>query len=317
VIGRHRHLIGLEGLSREEILQVLDLATSMKEVLSRPVKKVPSLRGKNVVNLFFETSTRTRSSFEIAAKVLSADSLNWTSAQSSTTKGETLLDTAKNLEAMRPDVLVVRHSASGAPNFLARNVSCAVVSAGDGAHEHPSQGLLDCFTLRERFGSLEGRTVAIVGDISHSRVARSDLHSLPKLGVKVRLCGPPTMIPQGIEQLGATVHHDLKTAVEGVDAVVMLRIQHERIGDPLIPNTREYSKFWGLKAKKAAEWLNPDAVILHPGPINRGVELSSDVADGPRSVILDQVQNGVAVRMAILYLLAGGAGEDRAEKVSA
>jgi aspartate carbamoyltransferase catalytic subunit len=317
VIGRHRHLIGLEGLSREEILQVLDLATSMKEVLTRPVKKVPSLRGKNVVNLFFETSTRTRSSFEIAAKVLSADCLNWTAAQSSTTKGETLLDTAKNLEAMRPDVLVVRHSASGAPNFLARHVGCSVVSAGDGAHEHPSQGLLDCFTLRERFGSLEGRTVAIVGDISHSRVARSDLHSLPKLGAKVRLCGPPTMIPLGVERLGATVHHDLRTAVEGVDAVVMLRIQHERIGDPLIPNTREYSKFWGLNAKKAAEWLPPGAVILHPGPINRGVELSSDVADGPRSVILDQVQNGVAVRMAILYLLAGGAGEDRAEKVSA
>jgi aspartate carbamoyltransferase catalytic subunit len=289
----------------------------MKEVLARPVKKVPSLRGKNVVNLFFETSTRTRSSFEIAAKVLSADSLNWTAAQSSTTKGETLLDTAKNLEAMRPDVLVVRHSASGAPNFLARHVDCSVVSAGDGAHEHPSQGLLDCFTLRERFGSLEGRTVAIVGDISHSRVARSDLHSLPKLGVKVRLCGPPTMIPLGVERLGATVHHDLRTAVEGVDAVVMLRIQHERIGDPLIPNTREYSKFWGLNARKAADWLKPDAVILHPGPINRGVELSSDVADGPRSVILDQVQNGVAVRMAILYLLAGGAGEDRAEKVSA
>lgn len=317
MIGRHRHLIGLEGLSRQEILQVLDLATSMKEVLSRPVKKVPSLRGKNVVNLFFETSTRTRSSFEIAAKVLSADSLNWTAAQSSTTKGETLLDTAKNLEAMRPDVLVVRHSASGAPNFLARHVGCAVVSAGDGAHEHPSQGLLDCFTLRERFGSLEGRTVAIVGDISHSRVARSDLHSLPKLGAKVRLCGPPTMIPQGVERLGATVEHDLRTAVDGADAVVMLRIQHERIGDPLIPNTREYSKYWGLNARKAADWLKPDAVILHPGPINRGVELSSDVADGPRSVILDQVQNGVAVRMAILYLLAGGAGEDRAEKVSA
>jgi aspartate carbamoyltransferase catalytic subunit len=317
MIGRHRHLIGLEPLSREEILQVLDLAISMKEVLSRPVKKVPSLRGKNVVNLFFETSTRTRSSFEIAAKVLSADSLNWTAAQSSTTKGETLLDTAKNLEAMRPDVLVVRHSASGAPNFLARHVSCSVVSAGDGAHEHPSQGLLDCFTLRERFGSLEGKTVAIVGDISHSRVARSDLHSLPKLGAKVRLCGPPTMIPLGVERLGATVHHDLRTALEGVDAVVMLRIQHERIGDPLIPNTREYSKYWGLNARKAADWLKPEAVILHPGPINRGVELSSDVADGPRSVILDQVQNGVAVRMAILYLLAGGAGEERAEKVSA
>ena len=316
MIGRHRHLIGLEPFSREEILEVLDLAISMKEVLSRPVKKVPSLRGKSVVNLFFETSTRTRSSFEIAAKVLSADALNWTAAQSSTTKGETLLDTARNLEAMRPDVLVVRHSASGAPSFLARNLGCSVVSAGDGAHEHPSQGLLDCFTLRERFGSLEGRTVAIVGDISHSRVARSDLHSLPKLGAKVRLCGPPTMIPQGVEEMGATVHHDLRSAVEGVDAVIMLRIQHERIGDPLIPNTREYSKYWGLNARKAAEWLKPETVILHPGPINRGVELSSDVADGPHSLILDQVQNGVAVRMAILYLLAGGAGEGaRAGKV--
>jgi aspartate carbamoyltransferase catalytic subunit len=315
VIGRHRHLIGLEGLDRAEILQVLDLAVSMKEVLSRPVKKVPSLRGKGIVNLFFETSTRTRSSFEIAAKTLSADALNWTSAQSSTTKGETLLDTAKNLEAMRPDVIVVRHSASGAPNFLARNVACAVVSAGDGAHEHPSQGLLDCFTLREKLGSLEGRTVAIVGDISHSRVARSDLHSLPKLGARVRVCGPPTMIPMGIEALGATVEHDLRRAVDGADAVVMLRIQHERIGDPLIPNTREYSKYWGLNARKAREWLKPDAVILHPGPINRGVELSSDVADGPHSLILEQVQNGVAVRMAILYLLAGGAGEgSRAEK---
>ena len=316
MIGRHRHLIGLEPFCREEILEVLDLAISMKEVLSRPVKKVPSLRGKSVVNLFFETSTRTRSSFEIAAKVLSADALNWTAAQSSTTKGETLLDTARNLEAMRPDVLVVRHSASGAPGFLARNLGCSVVSAGDGAHEHPSQGLLDCFTLRERFGSLEGRTVAIVGDISHSRVARSDLHSLPKLGAKVRLCGPPTMIPQGVEEMGATVHHDLRSAVEGVDAVIMLRIQHERIGDPLIPNTREYSKYWGLNARKAAEWLKPETVILHPGPINRGVELSSDVADGPNSLILDQVQNGVAVRMAILYLLAGGAGEGaRAGKV--
>ena len=306
MIGRHRHLIALEELSAAEITQVLDLAVSMKEVLSRPVKKVPSLRGKNVVNLFFETSTRTRSSFEIAAKVLSADALNWTAAQSSTTKGETLLDTAKNLEAMRPDVLVVRHAASGAPQFLARHVRCSVVSAGDGAHEHPSQGLLDCFTLRERFGSLEGKVVAIVGDISHSRVARSDLHSLPKLGAKVRLCGPPTMIPQGVERLGATVHHDLRQAVDGADAVIMLRIQHERIGDPLIPNTREYSKLWGLSARKATDWLKPGAVVLHPGPINRGVELAPEVADGPWSVILDQVQNGVAVRMAILYLLAGG-----------
>jgi aspartate carbamoyltransferase catalytic subunit len=317
VIGRQKHCIALEDFSREELLQVIDLAVSMKEVLLRPIKKVPSLRGKSVVNLFFEASTRTRSSFEIAAKVLSADALNWTSASSSVTKGETLVDTARNLEAMRPDVLVIRHSASGAPRLVAEHVACAVVSAGDGAHEHPSQGLLDCFTVRERLGTLEGKTLAIVGDISHSRVARSDLHAFPKLGARVRLCGPPTMIPAGVERLGCTVTHDLRAAVEGADAVIMLRIQHERIGDPLIPNTREYSKYWGLNARKAAEWLKPDAVILHPGPINRGVELSSDVADGPHSLILDQVQNGVAVRMAILYLLAGGAGEDRPERSNA
>jgi aspartate carbamoyltransferase catalytic subunit len=264
------------------------------------------------VNLFFEASTRTRSSFEIAAKVLSADALNWTSSSSSVTKGETLVDTARNLEAMRPDVLVIRHAAGGAPKLVADHVACSVVSAGDGAHEHPSQGLLDCFTLREKLGTLEGKTVAIVGDISHSRVARSDLFAMTKLGAKVRFCGPPTMIPAGAESLGATVHYGLRDAVEGADAVVMLRIQHERIGDPLIPNTREYSKLWGLNQKKAAEWLKPDCVILHPGPINRGVELSPEVADGPRSVILDQVQNGVAVRMAILYLLAGGSPPDGA-----
>jgi aspartate carbamoyltransferase catalytic subunit len=312
VIGRHKHCIALADYSREEILEVLDLAVSMKEVLQRPIKKVPSLRGKSVVNLFFEASTRTRSSFEIAAKVLSADALNWTSSASSVTKGETLVDTAKNLEAMRPDVLVIRHSASGAPQLVADRVGCAVVSAGDGAHEHPSQGLLDCFTLREKLGTLQGKTIAIVGDISHSRVARSDLHAFGKLGAKVRLCGPPTMIPLGVEALGATVHHDLRQAVEGADAVIMLRIQHERIGDPLIPGTREYSKLWGLNAKKAEEWLTPSCVILHPGPINRGVELSPEVADGPRSVILDQVQNGVAVRMAILYLLAGGGADPEA-----
>jgi aspartate carbamoyltransferase catalytic subunit len=222
------------------------------------------------------------------------------------TKGETLVDTARNLEAMRPDVLVIRHSAGGAPRLVSEHVACAVVSAGDGAHEHPSQGLLDCFTIREKLGSLEGKTLAIVGDISHSRVARSDLHAFTKLGTTVRLCGPPTMIPAGVEQMGCTVTHDLRTAVEGADAVVMLRIQHERIGDPLIPNTREYSRLWGLNAAKARDWLKPSTVILHPGPINRGVELSPDVADGPHSLILDQVQNGVAVRMAILYLLAGG-----------
>jgi aspartate carbamoyltransferase catalytic subunit len=306
VIGRQKHCIALEDFSREELLQVMDLAVSMKEVLLRPIKKVPSLRGKSVVNLFFEASTRTRSSFEIAAKVLSADALNWTSASSSVTKGETLVDTARNLEAMRPDVLVIRHSASGAPRLVSEHVACAVVSAGDGAHEHPSQGLLDCFTVRERLGTLEGKTLAIVGDISHSRVARSDLHAFPKLGARVRLCGPPTMIPAGVEGLGCTVTHDLRAAVEGADAVIMLRIQHERIGDPLIPNTREYSRLWGLNAAKARDWLKPSTVILHPGPINRGVELSPDVADGPHSLILDQVQNGVAVRMAILYLLAGG-----------
>ena len=306
MIGRHKHLTGLEALSREELLGVLQLATSMKEVLRRPIKKVPTLRGKAVVNLFFEASTRTRTSFETAAKILSADALNWTSSGSSVTKGETLVDTARNIEAMHPDVLVIRHPASGAPQLVSEHVSCAVISAGDGAHEHPSQGLLDCFTVRERLGTLEGKTLAIVGDISHSRVARSDLHAFPKLGAKVRLCGPPTMIPAGVEKMGCTVHHDLRTAVEGADAVIMLRIQHERIGDPLIPNTREYSRLWGLNAKKAADWLKPGALILHPGPINRGVELSPEVADGPFSVILDQVQNGVAVRMAILYLLAGG-----------
>jgi aspartate carbamoyltransferase catalytic subunit len=268
-----------------------------------------------VVNLFFESSTRTRSSFEIAAKVLSADALNWTASASSVSKGETLVDTVKNLEAMRPDVLVIRHSAGGAPRLVADRVGCAVISAGDGAHEHPSQGLLDCFTLRERLGPLDGRTVAIVGDITHSRVARSDLFALIRLGARVRLCGPPTMIPPGLEALGATVHHGLRQAVEGADAVIMLRIQHERIGDPLIPGTREYSRYWGLNARKAEEWLTPACLILHPGPINRGVELAPEVADGPRSVILDQVQNGVAVRMALLYLLAGGpelAGEAKA-----
>jgi aspartate carbamoyltransferase catalytic subunit len=321
VIGRHRHLLGLEPLSREELVQILSLATSMKEVLRRPIKKVPTLRGKAVVNLFFEASTRTRTSFETAAKILSADALNWTSATSSVTKGETLVDTALNIEAMHPDILVIRHPASGAPELVASKVSCSVVSAGDGAHEHPSQGLLDLYTLAERFtadagggatpdfGTFEGKTVAIVGDISHSRVARSNLHGLTKLGARVRLCGPPTMIPLGIEALGGTVHYRLRDAVEGADAVMMLRIQHERIGDPLIPGTREYSKLWGLNEKKVADWLTPACVILHPGPVNRGVELSPEVADGSRSVILEQVENGVAVRMAILYLLAGVAGE--------
>lgn len=320
MIGRHKHLLGLEPLSREEIHSILELATSMKEVLRRPIKKVPTLRGKSVVNLFFESSTRTRSSFETAAKILSADSLNWTSSGSSVSKGESLLDTVKNLDAMRPDVIVIRHSAAGAAQLVSENVKAAVANAGDGAHEHPTQALLDLYTMAEHFtalsgekdappdlGTLRGKTVAIVGDVSHSRVAMSNLHGLSKMGAKVRFCAPPTMLPMGIERLGASIHHRLRDAVEGVDAVVMLRIQHERIGDPLIPGTREYSKYWGLDEKKVAEWLEPSCVILHPGPVNRGVELSPEVADGARSVILDQVENGVAIRMAVLYLLAGGA----------
>jgi aspartate carbamoyltransferase catalytic subunit len=301
----HKHLLGIEGLSREAILAILDQASVFKEVLSRPIKKVPALRGKTVVNLFFESSTRTRSSFEIAAKVLSADAINWTASGSSVSKGESLLDTARNLEAMRPDLLIIRHASSGAPHLVASRVRCAVINAGDGAHEHPSQALLDAFTLREKLGELSGRTVAIVGDIAHSRVARSNILCLNALGAKVRVCGPPTLIPIGIEQLGCSVHHSLPSAVEGADAVMMLRIQMERSSEPLFPSTREYARLYGLGLKNV-ELLSKDAIILHPGPINRGVELAPEVADGPRSVILEQVQNGVAVRMALIYLLCGG-----------
>ncbi|AKU91024.1 aspartate carbamoyltransferase catalytic subunit [Vulgatibacter incomptus] len=300
-----KHLLGIEPLERAEIEEILGLAVSMKELLRQDLKKSPALRGKTVINCFFESSTRTRSSFEIAAKILSADAVNWSSSGSSVSKGESLIDTAKNLEAMRPDILVIRHAASGAPHLVASRVGCAVVNAGDGAHEHPSQALLDAFTLRERWGSLEGRTVAIVGDIRHSRVARSNIYCLRKLGARVRLCGPPTMIPIGIEALGCDTTFDLREAVTGADAVMMLRIQNERIAGSLFPSTREYSKLYGLSQAKTS-WLKDDALILHPGPINRGVELEPEVADGERSVILDQVENGVAVRMAILQLLAGG-----------
>ena len=300
-----KHVLGMEGLSREEILTILEHARAFKEVLNRPIKKVPALRGKTIINLFFESSTRTRSSFEIAAKILSADAINWTSSGSSVSKGETLVDTAKNLEAMRPDLLVIRHASSGAPHLVAKHVKCGVINAGDGAHEHPSQALLDAFTLTERLGDLAGRTIAIVGDITHSRVARSNLIGLKTLGAKVRLCGPPTMIPSGIEELGCTVHHKLADALDGADAVMMLRIQQERMQESLFPSTREYSKLFGLNLR-TAELLKPEAIILHPGPVNRGVELAPEVADGPRSVILDQVENGVAVRMALLYLLCGG-----------
>ena len=310
---RHRHVLGLETWTREDILQVLDLAETFLEVSRRPIKKVPTLRGRTVINLFLEPSTRTRTSFEIAAKRLSADAVNISGSTSSTVKGETLLDTAKNLQAMAPDVIVLRHSASGGPAQIARHVDAAVINAGDGLHEHPTQGLLDAATIRKhaRPGGrdLDGLTVAICGDIAHSRVARSDLYALNALGAKVRLCAPRTMLPVGIERLGATLYDRLEPALcdgGGADVVMMLRIQKERASGPgLFPNTREYSRYFGLGPRLAAR-LNERAFIMHPGPVNRGVELDPQVADGPRSVILDQVTYGVAVRMALLYLVGGG-----------
>jgi aspartate carbamoyltransferase catalytic subunit len=269
---------------------------------------VPTLRGRTVINLFLEASTRTRTSFEIAAKRLSADAVNLSGSASSTVKGETLLDTARNLQAMRPDVIVIRHAASGSPHFIARHVEAAVVNAGDGTHEHPTQALLDCATIRRHKGRIEGLTVAICGDIGHSRVARSDILALTRLGAYVRVAGPLTMIPVGIEQMGVTVCSRLEPALEGADVVMMLRIQRERLGSVLFPNPREYSRYFGLNPRNLA-LARPDAIVMHPGPINRGVELDPAVADGERAVILDQVTYGVAVRMAVLYLLGGVAEE--------
>jgi aspartate carbamoyltransferase catalytic subunit len=303
----HRHLLGIEPLSPGDIELVLDTAESLREVLDRPIKKVPTLRGKTVVNLFYESSTRTRSSFEMAERVLSADSLSIATATSSAQKGETLLDTAKNLEAMSPDMIIVRHAASGAPHFLARHCKAAIVNAGDGAHEHPTQALLDALTLRQRKGRIKGLRIAIVGDILHSRVARSNLWLLSKMGADVVLCGPPTLIPPGIEEM-AEVTYDIDAAVEGADAIMMLRIQMERMTGGFFPTTREFHIRFGLTEDRARR-ARKDVIILHPGPINRGVEIASEVADGPYSVILDQVTNGVAVRMAVLYLLLGGGGE--------
>lgn len=300
-----KHLLGLEDLRPDEILHILETARGFKQISERTIKKVPTLRGRTVVNLFFEPSTRTRMSFEIAAKRLSADLLNFAVATSSATKGETLVDTARNLEAMNVDIFVLRHASSGAAQHLSRNVRASVINAGDGSHEHPTQALLDLFTLQEQFGRLEGLKVAIVGDILHSRVARSNIFALTKLGAEVRLAGPPTLIPPDIEALGVTVYPELMDAIEGVDAVMMLRIQLERQKGGLFPSMREYALRYGLTADK----LNvtaPHAIVMHPGPVNRGIELAPDVADGPRSVILDQVANGVAVRMACLYLVAGG-----------
>jgi len=302
---QRRHVLGLADFRREELEFVIDTARSMEEVLSRDIKKVPALRGKTVVNLFFEPSTRTRTSFEIAGKRLSADVVNFSAASSSVTKGETLLDTARNIVAMKPDILVVRHSASGAPHFLARFVKCPVINAGDGANEHPSQALLDLYTILKVKGRIEGLKVAIIGDILHSRVARSNLYSLGKMGARVWLCGPPTLLPRAMERANAVVTHDLREAVRGADVVMMLRIQLERQKSPYFPSLREYSRMYGLN-RDVFSLAGEGAVIMHPGPINRGVELADDLADAGESVILTQVESGVAVRMALLYLLAGG-----------
>jgi aspartate carbamoyltransferase catalytic subunit len=303
----HRHLLGIEPLEPAEILTILDTADALREILDRPIKKVPALRGKTVVNLFYEPSTRTRSSFEIAERVLSADSLSIATAASSVTKGETLLDTARNLEAMNPDMVIMRHASSGAPHMLARHCRFSVVNAGDGAHEHPTQALLDALTMRQKKGRLKGLRVAIVGDILHSRVARSNLWLLSKLGASVVLAGPPTLIPPGLERM-AQVTHRIDEAVEGADVVMMLRIQLERMAGGFFPTTREYHRVFGLTAERLRR-AKKDVLVMHPGPMNRGVEIASEVADGPYSVILDQVTNGVAVRMAVLYLLLGGSAE--------
>ena len=301
---KRKDLLSMQGLEAGEIRDVLDTAESMKEIATREIKKVPTLRGKTVVNLFYEASTRTRTSFEIAGKWLSADVINFSASGSSADKGESLLDTAKNIEAMSPDVVVVRHRASGAPALLARNLRCAVVNAGDGAHEHPTQALLDLLTIREKKGHLEGLNVTIVGDVMHSRVARSDIHGMKTMGMTVTVAGPPTLIPPACPELGVKVSHRLDEAIAHADVIMMLRLQHERMQAGLIPSVREYSRVWGLGLDKL-EQCRPDVLIMHPGPVNRGVELSPEVADGPYSVILDQVTNGVAVRMAVLYLLAG------------
>lgn len=302
---RRRHVLGLADFRPEEIEFVVDTARSMEEVLTRDIKKVPALRGKTVVNLFFEASTRTRTSFEIAGKRLSADVVNFSSAVSSVTKGETLLDTARNIDAMKPNILVMRHPASGAAHFLSRFVSCSVINAGDGSNEHPSQGLLDLYTILKAKKKINGLKIAIIGDILHSRVVRSDIHSLGRMGARLWLCGPATLVPREMERTGAVVTHDIREAVSGADVVMMLRIQLERQKTSFFPSLREYSRRFGLN-RAVFSMAREDAVIMHPGPINRGVELSDDLADCGQSVILNQVESGVAVRMALLYLLAGG-----------
>jgi aspartate carbamoyltransferase catalytic subunit len=302
---RRKDLLGIADLSPEEIQLILDSAASLKEISVRPIKKVPTLRGKTVVTLFYEPSTRTRLSFEIAAKRLSADTVNLTVMASSIVKGEILADTAQNLEAMQPDLLVIRHQASGAPHYLAHKLKCGVINAGDGLHEHPTQALLDLLTVQEAKGTLSGLKVAIVGDIAHSRVARSNIHGFTKMGAEVVVAGPATMLPPHLDTLGARVAHSLEEAVAGTDVIMMLRLQLERMGQMYLSTLREYAVTFGL-ALRHLELAKEDAIVMHPGPLNRGVEISPEIADGPHSVILEQVTNGVAVRMAVMLLLIGG-----------
>jgi aspartate carbamoyltransferase catalytic subunit len=306
-----KDLVGLEPLSREQILAILDTAEPFKEISERRIKKVPVLRGKTIVNLFFEASTRTRVSFEFAENRLSADTVNISAAQSSVSKGETLVDTARNLEAMRIDMVVMRHGSSGAARFLAERIPSNVINAGDGSHEHPTQGLLDMLTIRDHRGRIEGLKVCIVGDVLHSRVARSNIFGLLKLGAQVAVCGPPTLVPRGFRSLGVEVFTRVEDAIEWADVLNVLRLQLERMEAGYVPSLREYNRVWGI-SRARLERAPRDILVLHPGPMNRGVEIDSDVADGPQSVILNQVTNGVAVRMAVLYLLAGGQPE-RAE----
>jgi aspartate carbamoyltransferase catalytic subunit len=303
-----KDLVGLEHLSAEQILTILDTAEPFKEISERPIKKVPVLRGKTIVNLFFEASTRTRISFEFAEKRLSADTVNISSSGSSVVKGETLVDTARNLEAMRIDMVVIRHGSSGAAKFLAERIPSNVINGGDGSHEHPTQALLDMLTIRDHLGRLDGLKVCIVGDILHSRVARSNIFGMLKMGAEVAVCGPSTLLPLNIGDLGVTVFKRLEEAIEWADVLNVLRLQLERMHGGYLPSLREYNQIWGV-SRARLERAPKDVLVLHPGPMNRGVEIDSDVADGPHSVILDQVTNGVAVRMAVLYLLAGGAPE--------
>jgi aspartate carbamoyltransferase catalytic subunit len=302
-----KHLLDIQSLTPEEITTVLDTARAFKEVGERAIKKVPALRGKTVINLFVEPSTRTRISFELAAQRLTADVINFTAEASSLKKGETLKDTARNLEALNADIIIIRHSATGAPHFLSRFLNASVVNAGDGAHEHPTQALLDAFTIREKKGKIEGLNVTILGDILYSRVARSNIWALRKLGANVTLCGPSTLVPRTFEQMGCKVTYNVEEAIAGADIINLLRIQHERQRSSMFPSISEYTSLFSLNQARLAK-TKADALIMHPGPINRGVEIDSEIADSERSVILEQVTNGLAVRMAVLFLISGGKG---------